>query len=63
MQVTDSGGTRRALSVKLWSINRWLRYTGLRLFVVRQDGEDAWTEIGVAWYGLPGSRGWRTIEG
>lgn len=49
------------MSVQLWSINRWLRWTGFRMFVQPRDG---WTPtiIGVRWYGFPGSEGWKRIE-
>lgn len=52
------------MKIKLWSINRWLRYTGFRLFVeVPTSGEGPGTSIGIAWHGLPGSPGWHRIEG
>ena len=41
--------------VKLWSLNRWLRFTGFR-FVYNQ-GEDAdgglETRVGIIWWGWP----------
>jgi hypothetical protein len=66
LNIKDHAGRRRGFAVRLGSINRWLRYTGLRLFVGDEpdpDGDRPWTTIGVAWYGLPGSAGWRKIEG
>lgn len=50
------------VSVGLWAVNRWLRFTGFRLFVVL-DASGEPTRIGIAWYGLPGSQGWQHIEG
>lgn len=52
------------IKAQLWSINRWLRYTGFRVFVELPDrpGEDP-TSVGVIWVGLPGSAGWRRWEG
>lgn len=49
-----------AVSMRLWSLNRWLRYTGFRVFV--EVGDDTYTAIGLRWYGLPGSEGWSRIE-
>lgn len=49
-----------AVSVALWTINRWLRWTGFRLYV--QYG-DHLTRVGISWYGLHGSPGWKRIEG
>ena len=49
------------MKIKLWSINRWLRYSGFRLFI--EIGENEPTMLGIKWYGLPGSRGWKSIEG
>lgn len=54
------------MKVRLWSINRWLRYTGFRVFVevpTRGDAPKTRTSIGIAWHGLPGSPGWHRIEG
>ena len=48
------------MSCELWSINRWLRYTGFRVFVDIDEAKP--TRIGVRWYGLPGSAGWKRIE-
>ena len=48
--------------IKLWTINRVLRWTGFRLFidVDCDDGPDRRpTLIGFKWVGLPGSAGWR----
>ena len=45
-----------SLSVKLWWINSWLRFTGFRLFVGchnNDEGELEWTKIGIAWFGWP----------
>lgn len=40
------------MRIKLWSINRWLRYTGMRLFVeVDIEKRIEPTRIGLAWYG------------
>lgn len=53
------------MSCELWTINRWLRYTGFRLFIdvdFRETDDRKPTRIGVKWYGLPGSAGWRRIE-
>lgn len=52
------------MKIKLWSINRWLRYTGLRLFVNVPDFPgDGFTSLELGWVGLPGSKGWRRWEG
>lgn len=52
------------LECKLWSINRWLRWTGFRIFiVVPSDIEHGEFRVGIAWYGIYQSRGWRRIEG
>lgn len=57
---------KNLVTVKLWNINRWLRWTGFRVCVTRPTDEDDpdvfETRIGVGWYGLYGSRGWRRIE-
>ena len=67
LNIKDIGGGRRGFAVRLGSINRWLRYTGLRLFVGDEPsetpGDRPWTTSGIAWYGRPGSVGWRKIEG
>lgn len=48
--------------VKLWSVNRWLRWTGFRLFVdVDLDLKEP-TKIGFRWVGLYGSKGWLRLE-
>lgn len=49
--------------IRLWSINRWLRFTGFRL-VVAGDLNDhtSATHIGLMWFGLPNSKGWKRIE-
>lgn len=38
-------------NIKLWSINRWLRYTGFRVFV-ELDEEDQTTSVGIMWWGF-----------
>lgn len=63
--------------MKLWSINRWLRYTGFRVIVgvpstiFELDGQRAnasvatpfvETNFRVRWVGLPGSAGWLKWE-
>ena len=55
---------QRHVQVELWTINRWLRWAGLRLFVNLPDkpGIDP-TGIGILWAGLPGSAGWHRWEG
>lgn len=65
LDVRDIDGVRRGFAVRLWTINRVLRFTGLRLIVVlNDDPEGDWsTALGVRWFGLPGSAGWRKIEG
>lgn len=54
---------QKHIEFELWSVNRWLRFTGLRLFVNLPDrpGIDP-TKIGVLWCGLPGSAGWKQME-
>jgi hypothetical protein len=39
--------------MKLWSINKWLCYTGFRIYVV--VGEPGETEIGVMYWGSAGN--------
>jgi hypothetical protein len=54
VNVTDvsDATTRRMYAVRLWSINRWLRWTGWRLFVsVASPGEDEPTRLGFVFYG------------
>lgn len=51
----------RAARLNLWTINRWLRWTGFRLFVA-QDSQGT-LSLGITFFGLPGSKGWRAIEG
>ena len=66
LSIKDTAGVRTGVAGRLCSINRGLRYTGFRVFVGDEpdlDGDQPWTTIGVAWYGLPGSAGWRRIEG
>lgn len=46
--------------IRLWSINRWLRWSGFRLVVVVDD--DGPTHLGFGWFGLYGSDGWKRIE-
>jgi hypothetical protein len=41
----------RLVSVRLWSINRWLRWLGFRIFVETTDTPDGWTQVGLVWYG------------
>ena len=50
------------MSVGLWAVNRWLRYTGFRIYVSVNDSSEP-TRIGIGWYGFPGSPGWKRIEG
>ncbi len=48
----------KGFTVRLWSINRWLRWTGFRLIVVCEAPEDwTWvaTQIGFRFWGW---RGW-----
>ncbi len=52
--------------IRLWSVNRWLRWTGFRLFVDcdSRDGNDPDrrpTLIGFRWVGLYGSAGWKRM--
>lgn len=42
--------TRLVVSCELWSINRWMRWTGFRLFVGLPE-DDGPTTIGVRWWG------------
>lgn len=39
------------MMVKLWSINKWLRYTGFRLVVEVEKDTDLPISIGVKFYG------------
>ena len=50
--------------IKLWSINRVLRWSGVRLFVDVWDGEGERTptRLGFRWCGLPGSTAWARWE-
>jgi len=51
--------------VKLWTINRWLRWTGFRLIVNADTdtGPDRKpTVLSLKWVGLCGSDGWRKWE-
>lgn len=48
--------------MKLWSINRCLRWTGFRLVVTWDQDIDVETELFVSWVGLYGSKGWRKME-
>jgi hypothetical protein len=43
------------ISCGLWSINRWLRWTGFRLFVVADMKDELPTTIGFRFYG------WRMV--
>lgn len=47
--------------ISLWSINRWLRWTGFRLVVDMDENRYPATLIGLRWFGLYGSAGWRRI--
>jgi hypothetical protein len=44
--------------IPLWSINRWLRYTGFRLVVARndEDPENVFHSIGFKFFGWKGLR-------
>jgi hypothetical protein len=49
--------------IELWSINRWLRWTGFVLIVATDDRawddpERVGTKIGIVWVGLPPERAW-----
>ena len=48
------------MKVKLWSINRWLRWTGLVMFVGEHDGvgEQEPTTIGIVFGGWPPEQAW-----
>ena len=39
--------------IRLWSINRWLRWTGIRLCIATETQDDmtSWTRIGFKFYG------------
>ncbi len=45
------------LSISLWGINNWFRFTGFRIFFSQtkneDDPEDYETRIGVMWWGSP----------
>lgn len=60
MNVTQNGHKAPAVAFRIWGVNRWLRYTGVRLFVTQADG--VFTSIGLMWVGLPGSEDWRRWE-
>lgn len=47
--------------MKLWSLNRVIRWFGVRLWVEAWDGvgERTPTKLGLTWAGLPGSERWR----
>lgn len=54
----DNGkGSAMRISVKLWTINNLLRFTGFRIFcetVIYSDYiEDSETGIGIMWWGSP----------
>lgn len=49
------------MQIKLWTINRWLRWTGFRFAIYVEN--EAPTLLEVRWYGLYGSKGWDRIEG
>lgn len=36
---------------RIWSVNRWLRWLGFRMFVGTPDSPDGWTVIGFVWHG------------
>lgn len=41
------------MAIPLWSINRWLRWTGFRLYLTEHiypDGDEGFA-IGLGWYG------------
>lgn len=54
-------------SIELWTINRWLHWTGFRVYMTittdieRADGGRM--AVGLGWYGLHGSAGRKRIEG
>jgi hypothetical protein len=53
------------MKIKLWTINKWLRYTGFRLIIDMDEnkGPDRKpTTLALTWVGLPGSRGWEKWE-
>jgi hypothetical protein len=52
------------ISCELWSINRVIRWVGVRIVLDVWDGqgERTRTRIGLAWFGLPGTEGWRRVE-
>ena len=50
------------MSVGLWALNKWLRWTGFRVAVTLDDSDEP-TRLGLYWYGLYGSAGWNRIEG
>ncbi len=53
--------------LQLWSINKWLRWTGLRVFVRTND--EGPTMIGLVWYGWgfvghePHAGRWHKVDG
>lgn len=53
MSETRKNVRGRSVTIELWSVNRWLRWTGLRLFVgFPSEGEPPGpTIIGLAWWG------------
>lgn len=42
--------------MRLWTINRLLRWTGVRLFIYVDEGQP--TRLALQWVGLYGSAGW-----
>lgn len=40
------------IKIKLWTINKYLRYTGFRLFVEQTNQHDSYTHIGIMWWGF-----------
>lgn len=59
----------KSVEFEIWSINKWLRWFGFRLFVRMRAIQAAGlvkimepTKVGIAWTGLYGSRRWRLNE-
>lgn len=56
MENNEEHSIKFSLSVKLWWINSWLRFTGFRIFWGQHkddEGEIEWTKIGIGWFGWP----------
>jgi hypothetical protein len=58
------------MKLRVWSVNRWLRWTGFRLFVGFQEPVDSGpTWIGLRWYGWgfvghePAAGRWQLVDG